>query len=162
MFESTLYSGDNKANYSLVLAQAKALLMDESDLIANMANLSSLLFHFLDEVNWVGFYLYKQEQLVLGPFHGLSACTRIPLHKGVCGAAATSRQVQRVADVHAFPTHIACDSASNSEIVLPLLHHHTLVGVLDIDSPRFDRFDEQDQAFLEAIAALLMEHSALV
>lgn len=151
MFDHNMYSGSNKDNYELVLAQCRALIEDEKDMIANMANISSLLYHFLDNVNWVGFYIYRSPDLVLGPFMGKSACTRIPLHKGVCGKAATTLQIQRIEDVHKFPGHIACDSMSNSEIVIPLLDNGKLIGVLDIDSPEFHRFDQQDEDFLVSL-----------
>lgn len=126
-------------------------------MIANMANISALLFNQLEEVNWAGFYLYKDDQLVLGPFQGLPACIRIPMGKGVCGTAAQTGEVQRIADVHAFEGHIACDAASNSEIVIPLKKDGRLLGVLDIDSPVHDRFTEQDQAKFESIVSLLIE-----
>ena len=126
-------------------------------MIANMANISALLFNQLEEVNWAGFYLYKDDQLVLGPFQGLPACIRIPMGKGVCGTAAQTGEVQRIADVHAFEGHIACDAASNSEIVIPLKKDGRLLGVLDIDSPVHDRFTEKDQAKLESIVSLLIE-----
>lgn len=129
----------------------------EHDLIANMANVSALLFNYLDEVNWAGFYLFKENQLVLGPFQGQPACIRIPMGKGVCGTAAAERKVQRITDVHAFDGHIACDAASNSEIVIPLIVNGDLVGVLDIDSPVFSRFDEEDEKGLTAIANLLVK-----
>lgn len=160
MFEHSMYIGNNKDNYDFVLAQCKALTEDESDLIANMANISSLLFHFLDDVNWVGFYIYRTPDLVLGPFMGKSACTRIPLHKGVCGKAASTLEIQRIEDVHKFPGHIACDSLSNSEIVIPLVIENKLVGVLDIDSPIFNRFDQLDENFLVDIVTTIMSSSS--
>ena len=141
----------------MLLKQLKALLEGESNAIANLSNASALLNQFLDRVNWVGFYLLENDQLVLGPFQGLPACVRIPLNKGVCGTAAAEKQTLRVADVHQFPGHIACDAASESEIVIPLLDNGELIGVLDIDSPEKNRFDEIDQSGLEAFAALLME-----
>lgn len=137
-------------------SQAKGLVSGESDMIANMANLSALLFNQLDDVNWAGFYLYKEEQLVLGPFQGLPACIRIPMGKGVCGTAAQTLQTQLVEDVHAFPGHIACDAASNSEIVIPVIVNDTLVGVLDIDSPSLSRFDEEDREGLSETVAILV------
>lgn len=136
--------------------QAKGLVSGESDMIANMANLSALLFNQLEDVNWAGFYLYKEDQLVLGPFQGLPACIRIPMGKGVCGTAAETRETQLVKDVHAFPGHIACDAASNSEIVIPVIHNDTLVGVLDIDSPSLSRFDEEDLAGLAETVTILV------
>lgn len=143
--------------YSRLQQQAQALVSGEHDLIANMANISALLFNNLDSVNWAGFYLYKEDQLVLGPFQGQPACIRIPMGKGVCGTAAQTRTTQMIDDVHQFDGHIACDAASNSEIVIPLIVNDTLVGVLDIDSPEFTRFTEQDKAGLEAIASILVE-----
>ena len=125
----------------------------ETDRIANAANLSALLFNALPDLNWAGFYFFDGRELVVGPFQGLPACVRIPLDKGVCGAAARTGQTQRVDDVEAFPGHIACDSASRSELVVPLHRGDALVGVLDLDSPRTGRFDADDQAGIEAIAA---------
>ncbi len=146
-----------ETNYEQLVHQARSLVDGEHDLIANMANISALLFNNLTSVNWAGFYLYKESQLVLGPFQGQPACIRIPMGKGVCGTAAESGTTQRVDDVHAFAGHIACDAASNSEIVIPLIVNDTLIGVLDIDSPEFSRFDEVDQEGLEAIAQALVE-----
>lgn len=140
-----------------LIAQAAALLAGQSDLVANAANLSSLLFHSLEGVNWVGFYFLKDGELMVGPFQGRPACVTIPLGKGVCGTAAESRRVQRVADVHAFEGHIACDAASRSEIVIPLVLDGELIGVLDLDSPELDRFDENDQRLLEAVARVFLD-----
>ena len=137
--------------YESLNRQALALLEGEDDLVAAMANFSALLNDNLTELNWVGFYVMRGEQLVLGPFQGNVACTRIPLGKGVCGTAAFTNQTQRVADVHQFDGHIACDSASNSEIVVPVRAQGNVVAVLDIDSPIFDRFDEEDQKGLELL-----------
>ncbi|MDT3294844.1 GAF domain-containing protein [Shewanella sp. SP2S2-6] len=137
--------------YESLNRQALALLEGEDDLVAAMANFSALLNDNLTELNWVGFYVMRGEQLVLGPFQGKLACTRIPLGKGVCGTAAFTNQTQRVADVHQFDGHIACDSASNSEIVVPVRAQGNVVAVLDIDSPIFDRFDEEDQKGLELL-----------
>lgn len=142
--------------YEGLAQQLEALLHGERDPIANLANAASLLYHSLDRINWSGFYLLKDGELVLGPFHGKPACVRIAMGKGVCGAAAERRQTVLVPDVHQFPGHIACDSASNSEIVVPLLHGGQLLGVLDIDSPVFERFTEEDQAGLETIARLIV------
>lgn len=122
-----------------------------------MANISALLFNHLEDVNWAGFYLFKEDQLVLGPFQGQPACIRIPLGKGVCGTSASTRTVQRIADVHQFEGHIACDAASNSEIVIPLVIEDTLIGVLDIDSPIFERFSEEDESGLVEIANILVD-----
>jgi GAF domain-containing protein len=136
-----------------LLAQARALVAGETDRVANAANLSALIHHALPQLNWTGFYFFDGRELVVGPFQGLPACIRIPLDKGVCGAAARTRTTQRVADVNAFPGHIACDSASRSELVVPLYDAgERLIGVLDIDSPVPDRFDDDDQAGIEAIA----------
>ncbi len=140
-----------------LLAEAHALVQGEHDAIANAANLSALLAHRLPEINWVGFYLMREGELVVGPFQGKPACVRIAVGRGVCGTAAARRQTIVVPDVHAFPDHIACDAASNSEIVVPLLRNGVVLGVLDVDSPRFDRFDADDQAGLEAIAALYVD-----
>jgi L-methionine (R)-S-oxide reductase len=137
-------------------AQAAALLSGQQDIIANAANLSSLLFYALDEVNWVGFYFLKGSELVVGPFQGRPACVSIPMGKGVCGTAAETRKVQRVADVHAFEGHIACDVDSRSEIVLPLVRNGELIGVLDLDSPVNNRFDEKDEHLLQKIAEIFI------
>lgn len=144
-------------HYAQLYSQVKSLTQGEPDLIANLANISALLFNGLDDVNWAGFYLFKEEQLVLGPFQGQPACIRIPLGKGVCGTAAATKTVQRIDDVHAFDGHIACDAASNSEIVIPIIIHNQLVGVLDIDSPIYSRFDEQDEKGLVAIVELFQQ-----
>lgn len=143
-------------HYQLLIEQAKALVSGEPDMIANMANISALLYHNLDEVNWAGFYLHKDEQLVLGPFHGQPACIRIPMGAGVCGTAAATGKTQIVEDVHAFVGHIACDAASNSEIVIPLYHEGNLLGVLDIDSPSYGRFDDADHQGLQPIVEALV------
>ncbi len=159
MFIARSLTGDKPARYAQLLEQAGGLLHGERDRIANAANLSALLFNALPDLNWAGFYFFDGEELVVGPFQGLPACVRIPLDKGVCGAAARTRQTQRVLDVHAFPGHIACDAASRSEIVIPLVRGEALIGVLDIDSPLEARFDEDDQRGLEAIAALWLDAS---
>ncbi|WP_079479406.1 GAF domain-containing protein [Halobacillus salinus] len=155
MFQSSAYTGTKQDNYELLLKQLKALIEDEPDNIANLSNASSLLNQFLDDVNWVGFYLWKEEQLVLGPFQGLPACVRIPSGKGVCGTAVSEGKTQRVADVHAFPGHIACDAASRSEIVVPIYKNGEIYGVLDIDSPSTDRFDEEDESYLDRFVKTL-------
>lgn len=144
---------DKAAGYVELDRQLRALLAGEHDLIANAANTASLLWHALPDLNWVGFYLARGNELVLGPFQGKPACVRIALGRGVCGTAAATRHTVLVPDVHAFPGHIACDAASNSEIVVPLLRGSVLLGVLDLDSPRLDRFDTRDQQGLERIAA---------
>ena len=160
MFEARTLEGDKPAQYAQLLAQARGLLHGERDRTANAANLSALVYHALPALNWTGFYFYDGTELVVGPFQGLPACVRIPLDKGVCGAAASSRQTQRVPDVHAFPGHIACDSASRSELVVPLVLDGELLGVFDLDSPEPDRFDVDDQHGLEAIAAAFVESLA--
>jgi len=141
--------------YRTLTAQCQALIADESDLIANLANVSALLFNEMPDLNWAGFYLLKQQQLVLGPFQGKPACVRIDIGKGVCGTAVATGVVQLVTDVHAFPGHIACDAASNSEIVLPVRCHGEIIGVLDIDSPSLARFDTADQQGLESLVTVL-------
>lgn len=142
--------------YQTINAQVSAIIQGEHDLIANMANIAAVLFNSLDAVNWAGFYLYKEEQLVLGPFQGQPACIRIALNKGVCGTSAYKQETTVVEDVHAFEGHIACDAASNSEIVVPIVHDGQLIGVLDIDSPEYARFDEQDAKGLELVVASLL------
>ncbi len=143
----------NDTDYGLLQSQLAALLKDESDALANAANFVALLYNAIDDVNWLGLYVLRGKELVLGPFQGLPACVRIELGKGVCGMAAASGKTLRVPDVHAFPGHIACDAASRSELVVPLVIGGQLVGVLDIDSPSLDRFSETDQARIEALCA---------
>ncbi|MFD1362274.1 GAF domain-containing protein [Lentibacillus salinarum] len=152
MFQATAYSGDKVKDYEQLLKQLTALSEDETDTTAILSNASALLNQFLDNVNWVGFYLWKDNELVLGPFQGLPACIRIAYGNGVCGTAIREGTTQRVDDVQAFPGHIACDSASKSEIVVPLYTNGAIYGVLDIDSPINDRFDETDQIYLEKFA----------
>ncbi|MQT62039.1 GAF domain-containing protein [Pseudomonas sp. FSL R10-0056] len=152
-------TGAGLNGYGLLQAQLESLLADERDFIANAAQFSAFLYHQLDDLNWAGFYLNRNEDLVLGPFQGQIACVRIPFGRGVCGAAAASRQTQRVEDVHAFAGHIACDSASNSELVVPLIKDGRLIGVLDLDSPSIGRFSEQDQLGIEALAAIFLRLS---
>ena len=153
MFRVEKLDNKNKSEmYESLLLQAQGLFYDEKDLIANAANLSSLLFNTLDDVNWAGFYFYKDGELVLGPFQGLPACIRIAMGKGVCGTAAETLQTQLVEDVHAFEGHIACDAASRSEIVIPLVKDGELIGVLDIDSPSVSRFDDEDLVGVESLA----------
>ena len=149
-------AGQGREGYELLAAQLEALLADERDFVANAAQFSAFLFHELGDLNWAGFYLNKGEQLVLGPFQGKVACVRIPFGRDVCGAAASSRQSQRVEDVHAFPGHIACDSASNSELVVPLVKDGRLIGVLDLDSPSTARFSPDDQAGVERLVAIFL------
>jgi GAF domain-containing protein len=150
-----VFYGDRREAYRDLAQQLSALIGDERDLIANAANTAALLFDLLPDLNWAGFYLLKGGELVLGPFQGKPACIRIPIGKGVCGTAAATRATQRVADVHEFPGHIACDAASRSELVVPLLGPDgLLIGVLDLDSPIPDRFNADDQDGIEAIAAI--------
>ncbi|MEE4580896.1 MULTISPECIES: GAF domain-containing protein [Paenibacillus] len=156
MFQTIPYEGTRQEQFESVLGQLRALVHDESNRIANLANASALLGHFLPDVNWSGFYLYDGTELVLGPFQGLPACIRIPLGRGVCGTAAAERRTLVIDDVHAFPGHIACDAASNSEIVIPLIKNDELIGVLDIDSPLKNRFDHEDRVFLEEFTAILV------
>ena len=138
--------------YQQLVVQVRSLLDGEPDRIAKAANFSSLVFHSVPDLNWVGFYFFDGKELVVGPFQGKPACVRIALGKGVCGTAAAQCTAQLVPDVHAFPGHIACDSASNSEIVIPLLHQGELIGVLDIDSPTLNRLDAEDLAGMQALA----------
>lgn len=151
---------DKRAFWAELNGQARALLAGESDPVANAANLSALLFSQLPDTNWVGFYFAQGDGLVVGPFQGLPACVRIPLGKGVCGTAAATRTTQLVADVDAFAGHIPCDSASRSEIVVPLVGGNgKLLGVLDVDSPVLSRFDDADREGLEAVAAVYLSAS---
>ncbi|GAK83218.1 Free methionine-(R)-sulfoxide reductase [Vibrio ponticus] len=143
----------NPEFYQRLTKQAVALIESEPNMIANLSNVSALLNMELEEINWVGFYLIDQEQLVLGPFQGKPACVRIPLGKGVCGTAAATNQVQRVYDVHEFEGHIACDAASNSEIVIPFTINGKIAGVLDIDSPNIGRFSQEDENGLTKLMA---------
>ncbi|MDH4558608.1 GAF domain-containing protein [Pseudomonas sp. BN417] len=149
-------AGAGLSGYALLAAQLESLLADERDFIANSAQFSAFLFNELADLNWAGFYLNRNEELVLGPFQGKVACVRIPFSRGVCGAAARTRETQRVEDVHAFPGHIACDSASNSELVVPLVKDDRLIGVLDLDSPKVARFTAEDQAGIEHLAAIFL------
>jgi GAF domain-containing protein len=153
-------TGAGLSGYALLAAQLESLLADERDFIANSAQFSAFLFNELTDLNWAGFYLNRDEELVLGPFQGKVACVRIPFSRGVCGAAARTRQTQRVEDVHAFPGHIACDSASNSELVVPLVKDDRLIGVLDLDSPKVARFTAEDQAGIERLAAIFLRLTA--
>ena len=153
-------TGAGLDGYALLKAQLESLLADERDFIANASQFSAFLYHQLEDLNWAGFYLNRDEELVLGPFQGQIACVRIPFGRGVCGAAAASRQTQRVEDVHAFPGHIACDSASNSELVVPLVKDGRLIGVLDLDSPKLARFRPEDQAGIERLAAIFLRLTA--
>lgn len=147
----------NKTDFALARSQLEAALGDETDPLANAANFVAVLWHALPDINWLGLYLQRGEQLVLGPFQGLAAVARIDIGEGVCGTAAATRTTQRVADVHAFPGHIACDIRSRSELVVPLLAGERLIGVLDIDSPSLDRFSEADQTGIETLCARFVE-----
>ncbi len=146
--------------YQELIGQVQAIIGDESDFIANMANVSALLFERLEGVNWAGFYRLEDEQLILGPFQGKVACIRIELGKGVCGTAASTDTTQRIADVHAFEGHIACDAQSNAEIVIPVHYNGDVIAVLDIDSVEYNRFDDADQKGLEAIVEVIEKQMA--
>lgn len=150
---------DKTESYSNLAAQLRSLLTGESDFIANAANFAALLFHSLPDLNWAGFYFLRDDELVLGPFQGQPACVRIALGKGVCGTAAQQRQTLLVDNVHDFPGHIACDSESNSEIVVPLIKQERLLGVLDLDSPLFARFDNDDAQGLNELAEIFVAMS---
>ncbi|EOP34604.1 GAF domain-containing protein [Bacillus cereus] len=158
MFTKESYAGSREEQYETVIKQLDALLTGEPNVVANLSNASALLNQFLDRVNWVGFYVTEGNQLVLGPFQGMPACVRIPFGRGVCGVAAETKTTQLIADVHQFPGHIACDSASNSEIVVPIIKEGNIIGVLDIDSPEKNRFDEVDQHYLEKFVETLLKH----
>ena len=142
-------------NQELFIKQLIALVSDEPDIIANLSNTSALLNEYLTDINWVGFYLYDGNELVLGPFQGKVACIRIPLNKGVCGAAASKKETLVVPNVHEFPGHIPCDGASNSEIVVPLIKDDKLIGVLDIDSPILNRFSKEDEEFITKVGKIV-------
>jgi len=145
--------------YASLVSQLRGLLEGERDFTANAANFASLIFHSVPELNWAGFYLHKNDELILGPFQGKPACVRIEIGKGVCGAAAQQRQTILVGNVHEFPGHIACDSESNSEIVIPLINNEQLIGVLDLDSPVFGRFDDDDASGLNELAQIFIATS---
>lgn len=160
MFELTDTSNLAKTDlYKTLTMQLYHLLDGEHDFIANAANFSALLYHTMPDLNWAGIYLYKQGELVLGPFQGKPACTRIALGKGVCGTAAERKKTIVVPNVHEFPGHIACDSASNSEIVVPMIKNSQLLGVLDLDSPLLARFDEEDKAGLENLVEVFLSRT---
>jgi len=161
-FFAPALEGTKPERYAQLNQQLALLIGDEHDFVANMANMAALLFHQLPDLNWAGFYLMRGGELVLGPFQGKPACIRIPLGRGVCGTAAASRETQVVPDVHAFPGHIACDADSRSEIVVPLIKDGAIFGVLDLDSPKPGRFDEDDRAGLESAAGLLLGVSLMV
>jgi GAF domain-containing protein len=155
MYDFQIEAGSKPALYRELLAALDALTAGEADGIANMANAAALIAQYLPDLNWSGFYRLVDRELVLGPFQGKAACIRIPLGKGVCGTAAAEQRTQRVADVHAFPGHIACDAASRSELVVPIIRDGALLGVLDLDSPSPSRFDEDDARGCEALMQLL-------
>jgi GAF domain-containing protein len=158
MFEMKKPTASSKQElYADLLSQAKGLLHDEHDQVANAANFAALLYHSLPDVNWVGFYFMKGGELLVGPFQGKPACVHIALGKGVCGTAAQTRKTQLVPDVDAFPGHIFCDGDSRSELVVPLVHKGEMLGVLDLDSPKLARFDTEDQQGLEALADVFLE-----
>ncbi|WP_369902271.1 GAF domain-containing protein [Bacillus manliponensis] len=158
MFTAKQYNGSREEQYETVIKQLDALLVGETNVTANFANASALLNVFLHDINWVGFYVTDGNELVLGPFQGLPACVRIPFGRGVCGVAAETKTTQRIADVHQFPGHIACDAASNSEIVIPMIKNDEVIGVLDIDSPIKNRFDEVDELYLTKFVEVLLKH----
>ena len=157
MFVSSALSGSKPEVYQALAEQARALLAGESDRVANAANFAALVYHALPDLNWAGFYFFDGVELVVGPFQGRPACVRIALGRGVCGTAALSRTSQVVADVDAFPGHIPCDSASRSEIVVPLLAGDRLLGVFDVDSPLLERFDDEDRLGLEAMCLVFVQ-----
>lgn len=158
MFTASTIRADSKpALYAELAGQARGLLHGERDRIANAANFAALVYHALPDLNWAGFYFHDGTELVVGPFQGQPACVRIALGKGVCGTAAVTRQTQVVNDVNAFPGHIACDSASRSEIVVPLFDGDELIGVWDVDSPKLARFDDDDRAGMETLAGIFMD-----
>ena len=160
MYQFDITAGSKADLYRDLLGALDALTVDEPDAIANMANAAALVWQYLPDLNWAGFYRMVGGELVLGPFQGKAACIRIPLGKGVCGTAAATRETQLVEDVHAFPGHIACDAASRSELVVPIVHEGRLIGVLDLDSPEPARFDAEDAAGGEALCARLAARSA--
>lgn len=157
MFAVETFSGSKAELYEELLRQAKGLLAGERDVVANAANLSALIWQLVPDLNWAGFYFMKRGELVLGPFQGKPACVRIAVGKGVCGTAVSTRSTMLVEDVHAFPGHIACDAASNSELVVPLIRGGQVHGVLDLDSPLLKRFDDIDRRGFEQLVAFLMD-----
>ncbi len=158
MFTKINYEGSIAGQYLTLSKQLDALLTGETDLIANLSNASALLNQFLTDINWVGFYILQENELVLGPFQGLPACVRIPIGRGVCGTSVATEETIVVRDVHEFPGHIACDAASQSEIVIPLIKQGKIIGVLDIDSPIVSRFSEEDRNGLEQFVQTLLLH----
>lgn len=159
-FSFPALTGSPAERYAELASYARALVDGEPDRVANAANLSALVKALVPDLNWVGFYFFDGAELVVGPFQGLPACIRIPLDRGVCGAAARTRTTQRVDDVHAVPDHIACDGATNSELVVPLIRGGELIGVFDLDSERPGRFGDDDQRGLEAVAAVFVDSLA--
>ncbi len=157
MFNKVPLGKTKEENYELILSNQKYLLLGSDQLVTTLSNLSALLDYFITDINWVGFYLFDGEKLYLGPFQGLPACTEIKLGSGVCGNSAKERVTYIVEDVHAFPGHIACDSNSNSEIVVPIVKDNQLIGVLDIDSPIKNRFNEVDKGYLEKVVSNLVD-----
>lgn len=158
MFQTIQYNGSLEEQYVALSKQLDALLTGETDIIANLSNASALLNVFLTDINWVGFYMMKDGELVLGPFQGLPACVRIPVGRGVCGTAVAQNKTMLIENVHDFPGHIACDAASNSEIVIPLRKNNEVIGVLDIDSPLLARFSLEDQSGLEQFVKVVEKH----
>lgn len=158
MFSQINYEGSVSAQYDTLTKQLDALLTGEKDRIANLSNASALLNQFLTNINWVGFYMIQDNELVLGPFQGLPACVRIPVGRGVCGTAVVQKETLVIEDVHVFPGHIACDAASQSEIVIPLIIDDIVIGVLDIDSPIKNRFSPEDKIGLEQFVQKLLTH----
>lgn len=158
MFQRHILTADKAANNAAFLENVRGYLVKELPAMTNLANFSALVAHFFPNINWAGFYLYDGTKLVLGPFQGLPACTIITLDRGVCGHAATHRKTIIVPDTHAFPGHIACDAASRSEIVIPILQANSLFGVLDLDSPDLDRFDQIDADTLEKAVGILVDN----
>ncbi|EFU85232.1 GAF domain protein [Staphylococcus lugdunensis] len=156
-----LMTGTTSTNYNLLSKQLQSLIEDETNLIAILSNTSALLNDNLDQINWVGFYLIDNQELILGPFQGHPACVHIAIGKGVCGTAVAQNQTQRIADVHQFPGHIACDAQSKSEIVIPLHQNNEIIGVLDIDSPIKSRFTEEDQRQLENLVSIIEQQLSL-
>ena len=158
MWKDIEKSSNREEDYEMLLKQLQALSEGVSYQITVLSNAAALLYDFLEDINWAGFYLTSGDELLLGPFQGKPACTNIAIGKGVCGSALATKSTQRVADVHKFPGHIACDGASNSEIVIPLMCDGECIGVLDIDSPSLNRFDEVDQYYLEQFACLVVSY----
>ena len=150
---------NKEREYQRIIELLKAVLKDENDLIANLANSAAILYNNLSDVNWAGFYLRRDNELVLGPFQGQNACVRIEKGSGVCGTAWAKKEIQLVPDVHQFPGHIACDAASNSEIVVPIIIDSKVRGVLDIDSPSKDRFNSQDSDYLQKVVGIIREET---